>query len=644
MTASVQIVLCMDTEGPCVDPARPDLLSSWELVDRAMGRLFDPAFRRRHPDPSGGHLRIGWFFLTWTGFTTNPRGRVFGYHAVRDHYLERWGDRIEETGDEQCWHYHHPAPSGVGNEWGTDWRTCPEYDAIVSRQVLERGWFPACYRAGGTIMDPVSSRWVDAWFPVDYSNRAPVKIDGLVDWSSGVRDWSVYHPSPEDFRRPGSGRRRMARCLDLHTWIHALTDEEIAIAFERAAGGAPAIVSSFDHDYRDIADRVDDLRARVHRIAASFPHVPWQYAAPFQAVRRYVDAAPPEPLALEAVVDGGVVHVRADAPLYQSIPWLAVRAADGSILHVEAGLERIDPYRWRWTPPAGLDWVEAGFGGSTDVGSSAVVRVCRAETSRAQTRPGRVVEDRSHPRSIWHHSTLFPELCERRASGQLPETDSVAQAIELLAPVLKPGMRVLDAGCAAGHAARSLAPLGVEYSGVDSCDRAIEIGRRHAPSASLRTLRLEDLPRGERYDAVICLNALSYFPMFHEPLDVLAHAADRWLVIRSSFGDRTEIRYLPDVLLEPGFQDLRAYFNIFSRGEIAAFLEAEGFRVRWIPDRRQAERFGGRPEVVGGIALPAEFLFAERERPRLSGDERLGGHFAPIARAWRERREGGPTG
>src|SRR3954471_22677456 len=157
MTAAVHVVVCMDTEGPCADPDNAELLATWDEVDAAMGKLFEPAFRSRFPDPSGGGLRFGWFFLTWTGFATNPRSRDFGYHRVRDHYLERWGDALASFGDEQCWHYHHPPASGVGNEWGLDWTLGDEHDRILSRQMLERGWWPACYRAGGTIMDAISS-------------------------------------------------------------------------------------------------------------------------------------------------------------------------------------------------------------------------------------------------------------------------------------------------------------------------------------------------------------------------------------------------------------------------------------------------------------------------------------------------------
>jgi hypothetical protein len=632
----------MDTEGPCDDPNRPELLPTWPLVDRAMDRLFDPSFRQRHRDPSGGQFKIGWFFLTWTGFDTNPRARDLGYHKIRDHYVERWGNRLREYGDEHCWHYHHPAPSRIGIEWGLDWSVCPEYDAIVSRQILERDWFPACYRAGGTIMDAVSSRWVDTWFPFDYTNRAPVEAKSLVDWSTGVREWSLYQPSPEDFRKPGAGRRRMARSLDLATWIYSLTDDEIAAGFARAAGGRPAIVSCFDHDYRDIAPRVDELRERIERIAATFPGVPWRYAAPVEAARAYLDAPPARTLTLEIAQEpDGAIVMSAGAAIFQPFPWIAARMRDGTVMHVDTDVERIDETRWRWRANASLDWNEIAIGASTELGEAATARVSRDSTARVSI----AHPDPDHPRSIWQHSALFPQLCEQRASGQLPETDSVRQARALVLPHLRRGMRMLDAGCAAGHAARSFTGDGIEYFGVDSSPRAIEIGRRllPLPADRLRAMAIELLPPAEHYDVVLCLNTLSYCPMFQAPLEALARAADRWLVIRSSFGDHTTVRYLPDVLLERGYQHLRAYFNIYSRAEVAAFLEAEGFEVTWIADERQQRRFGGTPEVVGGIPLPAEFLFATRVRPRPTEADILGDEFRTLAADWRERREGGPT-
>ena len=642
---TVFVVFCMDTEGPCADPANPELLTTWPEVDVAMDKLFDRDFRGRFPDPAGGTLRIGWFFLTWTGFTSNPRARAFGYHAVRDHYVERWGEELAALGDEHLWHYHHPAATGVGNEWGLDWAVGREYEQILSRQILDREWFPPAYRAGGTIMDPVSSRWVDTWFPVDYSNRAPLSLEGLVDWAPGVAEWALYHPSSEDFRVPGSGRRRMARCLDLNTSVHVLSESDVTAAFARAATGRPAILACFDHDYRDISERVDAFRELVASVAERFPHVPWRYAGPVEAVRGYVEAPPQPPLELDAAHHRGAVDVRSSAPLYQAIPWLAVETPSGEVAHVESDVARLDPTRWRWTPPPDLEWERLGVAGSTDLGQTATAVITPADGPGSLFLRRRTQRSPTHPRSVWHHSKYFVELCIERASGRAPEMDSARQAEDYLAPRLEPGMSVLDVGCAAGHLRRSFDGLGIEYHGIDVSERAIEIGRSFGrddgrPTARLRALAVEDLPPGEMYDAVVCLSTLAYFPMFHLPLEALARAARRWLVVRSSFGDGTEIRYVPDALLEKGFQSMRTYLNVFSRDEVRAFLETEGFAVTWEEDRRQRDRFAGAPEVVGGLPIPYEFLLAERIAPPPTEDELLAPELARVAAEWRDQRRG----
>ena len=82
-------------------------------------------------------------------------------------------------------------------------------------------------------------------------------------------------------------------------------------------------------------------------------------------------------------------------------------------------------------------------------------------------------------------------------------------------------------------------------------------------------------------------------------------------MIRSSFGDETEVRYLPDEVLAPGHA-LSAYFSIFARADVESFLRERGFAVTWIEDERQRDRFDGEAEVVAGIPLPYEFLVAER--------------------------------
>jgi len=646
--AWVDVCFFMDTEGPCDDPDKPELNATWERVDTCMDKLFAREFREQHPDPTGGLLRVGWFFLTWTGFRTNPRNRPFGYHKVRDHWLERWGAEMAQYGDEHCWHYHHPPESGIGNEWGLDWTRFREYEHIISRQILERSWFPSCFRAGGTILDGLSSRWVDAWFPYDYSNRAPRSIEGLIDWSPGIDRWTVYHPDPEDFRRPGPGRRRMGRSLDRRSWVHELSQADVDAAFAQAAGGHPAILSCFDHDSRDIADGVDGYRAMVADAARRYPDVPWRYAGPVEAMCNFLDVPAPARLELEASVVDGDVFIRSSEPIFQSVPWLALRDGE-DVRHVVEDVVRVDATSWRWKPPEPVEWNELGIGASTDLGVSAVA-ILRPDDTPGRYRLRRPLEENpTQPNSIWAYSKLFPELSIGRASGALPEMDSVRQATEILRARLAPGASVLDVGSAAGHLWRSIAPLGFDYDGIDYEEHIVEIGRRYLARegmarARLRALPLERLPREERYDAVVSLSTLLYSGDFHEPLELMARAADHLLVIRSLFGDRTEVRWLPDILLEADYQEMRAYFNVYSRADVEAFLQDQGFAVEWVPDRRRAEKFDGSPEVVGGIELPYEFLVAERVGERPSADDVLGEHFGEIARAWREERAGGPPG
>lgn len=643
MPGCVYVVFCMDTEGPCDDPKLPDLLGSWPKVDAAMDKLFSPDFRFAHLDHFGESPRFGWFFLNWTGFHTNPVNRDFGFHKVRDHYLARWGEAILSFGDEEGWHYHHPDASQVGNVWGLDWSILPEYDQILSRQILERSYFPVSYRAGGTIMDPVSSRWIDKWFPIDYTNRAPIDVPGLVDWSTGVSDWSLYHPDPEDFRKPGAGRRRMVRCLDLATKYYVLPEEEIAKAFQQAENGKDAILAVFEHDYRDILPRIQEFQQRLDSVSADHPGVPWKYSAPVEAVRKYLTAGKPRALRMDASQNGNQVDIWSSSPLFQSLPWVALQTEDGEVTHVEEGIERLDVNAWRLTLPEGKQVDRLGIAGSTDLGE-ADVTVLSPPTGKVYSFLDRVTDAHpAFPNVIWEHSKYYPELCIARAHSQCEEMDSVRQAADLLKPVLAKGDSVLDVGCAAGHAWYTFRDLGVQYSGIDSSTLAIPIGRQlltndggHRPH--LRQMPLEQLPADETYDAVMCLSTLYYFPMYHQPLEIMARAASRYLVIRSSFGPENEIRYLPDVLLEPGFDTMRSHFNIFSKDEVQIFLEEMGFKITWVPDWRQEERLSGQIEEVGGLPLPVEFLFAERVSKGQTREEMLGPKLTGIADAWHAQR------
>jgi SAM-dependent methyltransferase len=90
-------------------------------------------------------------------------------------------------------------------------------------------------------------------------------------------------------------------------------------------------------------------------------------------------------------------------------------------------------------------------------------------------------------------------------------TKGTAQEVEFLVDVLglKPGMRVLDAGCGPGRHALELARLGIDIVGVDASPDFIALAQAEAEAAALPAEFVEadvrSLAFAAEFDAVICV-------------------------------------------------------------------------------------------------------------------------------------------
>jgi len=639
----------MDTEGPCNDPSNDKLLKTWNHVDMAMDKIFIEDFRYMFPDSKGNGLKIGWFFLTWTGFLTNPRGRDFGYHKVRDHYIERWGKLMKKYEDEDCWHYHHPSKSKIGNEWGFDWNENTEYSNIISRQILERGWFPTCYRAGGTIHTNESSNWIDNWFPFDYSNRAPISIPGIIDWSKAKRDWSLYKPDIYDFTKPGFGKRYIARTLDLVTGAYSIDENEITNAFKLASSGQPAILSVFDHDYRDIADRIGNYLSQINHVAMSYPNVSWEYANPSEAICKSVQFEnSPKSILVEAAIYENILRIWTTSPIHQNIPWIAFENEKGDVIHIVENIKQDSPLSWEVDISIYGEYEKIGIGVSTINGLSDTFIIKKGERIFESFFNKPIKSHPTFPNSINDHSKLYPKLCIERVSGIAPEMDSVRQLYEILEEKNLRGCSLLDIGCASGQISKLVIKLGIDYYGIDGYQRGIQIGKlilgqQGFDKSRLRNISLYQINKNERYDITVNLFDFRYTPQFDNYLEIMARITNKYLIIRApSFGHKYIKRYFPDVLLEDGFQTMGSFFNIYNDEEIENLLTFEGFKVSWVEDKRQKEKFDSKPEVVGGIEFLYKFIVAERIEKQPSKEKILGEYWSKHASSWLERGEGLP--
>jgi ubiquinone/menaquinone biosynthesis C-methylase UbiE len=199
---------------------------------------------------------------------------------------------------------------------------------------------------------------------------------------------------------------------------------------------------------------------------------------------------------------------------------------------------------------------------------------------------------------IWEHSATVRDLYAARARGEAEEMTCAAQAAELLSPHVAPGDSLLDAGCGSGYFYHSLKTRAIpaEYYGIDAAPSLISIGRqelpRHGlPADRLATLRIEDFDGS--VDHVICMNVLSNIDNFHRPLERLLRAARKTLILRESAKDVAHYAYVLDRFLDSDLA-LKVYVNAYATSELLGFIEAYGFAVERIIDRRT----GGKPEMV----------------------------------------------
>jgi len=219
---------------------------------------------------------------------------------------------------------------------------------------------------------------------------------------------------------------------------------------------------------------------------------------------------------------------------------------------------------------------------------------------------------------IWEHSRSVRELYESRCLQQSEEMTSHRQAVDLLAPYVSPGDKLLDVGCGSGYFFHSLRAraVPVEYYGIDAAPSLLEIGRRILPRygldpARLLHLRLEDLRA--QVDHVVCINVLSNIDNYHRPLERMLQAAAKTVILRESVADISRYQYVRDSFLDEG-TDLRVHVNTYGRGELEQLISSYGFRVDFFTD----EFTGGKPQEVIGYPHHWTFLRCVRQKSRTS--------------------------
>lgn len=274
----------LNTMGPVTDPRHSDLLDSWDIVDLNTKKYFEDKFRKSLIDSHGNEVVISWFPVSWSGFSTNPVNRDFGWFTIYDHMLLKWREDLKKSKDGIFWMYNHPDKEGVGNAWGLDWSHNCHYLNILNRMIIDKNFFPGAIEI--PTADTNSVNFVENFFPFELSNRnSPsinwdnIEADGkktreVLQWADAPSNWIPYTPDLSNHQIKGNAKHFIFRLLDIKTRIMSFPEEEIRSAFESCREGHDVIIAGYEHDFRDRCDVVREMFLEpINRISKEYSDV-----------------------------------------------------------------------------------------------------------------------------------------------------------------------------------------------------------------------------------------------------------------------------------------------------------------------------------------------------------------------------------
>jgi len=331
-------VLALDTEGPIVNKKKPEIINNWCKTKKLIKNITSNKFRTILKDSDNNGLIYSWFILTLTGFKTNPFKRPMKYHQNFDFYIKNFGKNFKKNNDGIYWHYHQPSKSGIGNEWSRDWLSSNEYINILNKLIVERNFFPSCFRAGGRIEDNNLSHWLEEFLPFDFSNCSGdinwnrIESDGkklieVADWSNASRKWCGYNPCFKDYQSNGSMKRYIFRSVDLKSPVYEISEKDILEAFELARNGQNSLLSVFEHDRRfSLIENIQEFLEKLNKISKKYKDIKFFFSNARNAALKTLGIKnTKEPKFDFSKVKNDRIMIKSDSDIFGSRPYVCLK-------------------------------------------------------------------------------------------------------------------------------------------------------------------------------------------------------------------------------------------------------------------------------------------------------------------------------
>lgn len=331
-----------DAVANTFDISRTVFNEDWEQLEAMLDNITSKGFSEKLIDSSGNGWKYNWFCLDHVGFTgENPRRRDTGDHKVFDFY-KKYTLNDKSLGSIQ-WHYHPLPISGHFHNGGATYLNSGNISEIIAKKIIDRKWFPSCYRPGFHTERPDSNWFLEQWIPFDFANQSnnsgdidqPDLAEGRYgNWERAPKSWTPYHPDHDDYQKKGNMRRWIARCLNMHARLREINQEDIDNAFIEARDEKNVLLSFTNHDFRNMAPEIEKLMGYIRNASKKYADVSFSFEEAADGFRKCLgikDSKPGLSSELIKIRDNKwKLNVKISGEIFGPQPFLALQTRDGN--------------------------------------------------------------------------------------------------------------------------------------------------------------------------------------------------------------------------------------------------------------------------------------------------------------------------
>ena len=261
---------------------------NWKQLDQMINDMMSKNFRLKYLDSFNDNWKFTWHCLDHVGYKNNPRKRTLGHHKIYDYYLKKI-NKNKSFGDTIQWHFHPMSTFHDAHFCATSYFRKEGIYELLCRKILDRNFFPSCYRAGFQSERPDSHWFLEQWIPFDITNMAisnkkhwnkfrDFRLGRSGNWKDAPNDWRIYNPSVNDYQKEGGCKRYIGRALNLLNRIAPINQKEVDKAFRKSAKeNKPVLMGLTSHDWRDMRREVEYAYDLILKSSQKYKNVKFKF-------------------------------------------------------------------------------------------------------------------------------------------------------------------------------------------------------------------------------------------------------------------------------------------------------------------------------------------------------------------------------